>query len=300
MIVTRASIWWRVLRASNLPTVWTNVLLGTLLALPADSPTPNWWSLACMLVAGSFAYLAGMAHNDLCDESFDRACEAPRPLVRGELTRHSLQRAMTALLVGFVVAVTGAAMVHHGLNVVTDALIIGLLGSIMGYNLLHRSNWAIAALFMAACRALLVLLGAQIAGDLTSGPVLFAAAAVACWTAGITLLARGERGGESAAGGWLGLFILATVLTLGVGLSGMGSLPVATFGGLLVLGVVWVPTIWREHARGRHVPAVMWSILGLCVLDAAMFLATDHFIAAGVAVACMALCMVLQRRAMGT
>jgi hypothetical protein len=200
----------------------------------------------------------------------------------------------------FIAAVFFASAAKDGFDLVTEALTIGLFLSIMLYNVMHRWHAAVAAGFMAACRALLILLAAQVAGGLGSEQVLIAAAAVACWTAGITLLARGERGGEAKARGWLVLFILATMLVLGVGYSGTGPIPIATFGGLLIVGVGWIGAIWRQHALARHVPAVIRAILGLCVLDAALFLAADLLIAAGVAMVCMALCMALQRRAIGT
>lgn len=300
VIAAIASIWWRALRASNLPTVWTNVLMGTLLALPQGTHTPQWWPLLLLIAGGSCAYLAGMAHNDLCDEPFDRSHKTPRPLVTGALTRRSMQIMMCGLLVGFIATVTAAAMLQDRFDLVTKALLIGLFLSIVAYNVLHRLHGGVAGVLMAACRALLVLLAAQIAGGLDAPQVWIGATAVACWTAGITLLARGERGGEPTVRGWLALFIIAAAALPAVGLTGSGPLPYATFGGLLIIGAGWIPTIWRTHANGRPVPAVIWSILGLCVLDSGLLLAADQLIAAGVAMACMALCMALQRRTIGT
>ena len=58
----------RLLRPSNLPTLWTNALAGALLGGAAASLA--WWSVAA--VALSAFYLAGMAYNDLCDRDWDR------------------------------------------------------------------------------------------------------------------------------------------------------------------------------------------------------------------------------------
>jgi 4-hydroxybenzoate polyprenyltransferase len=299
MTPSTSAVWWRALRASNVPTVWTNVLLGTLLALPPSQSVPNWWSLLLVLIGGSCAYLAGMAHNDLCDEALDVAHNTPRPLGQSELTRRAMQWAMSLLLVGFISAIAAAAFIDHRFTLTTAGLTIGLFLAIMGYNVLHRWNAALATVLMAACRGLLVLLAAHMAGGLNTPSVLIAAGAVAFWTAGITLLARGERGQHATVGGWMLFFGIAPLGAVAVGALG-GTLLGATIGGLLVLYGAWIPVIWRRYANGQHVPAVVWSILGLSVLDAALLLAANQLVGAGIAMVCMAVCVLLQRRSIGT
>ena len=279
--------------------------MGTLLALPQGTCTPQWWPLILLAVGGSCAYLAGMAHNDLCDEPFDRSHNATRPLVTGALTRRSLRNVMCGLLVGFIAAVVTAAILQDRFDVVAKALIIGLFLSIVAYNVLHRLHGGVASVLMAACRALLILLAAHIAGGLNAPQVWIGTAAVASWTAGITLLARGEHGGEATAGGWLALFIIAALAAPLIGQTHAVSMPTAIFGSILIIVGVWIPCIWiaviqRRYANGHRVQAVVCSILGLCILDSALLVAANELIAGGVAMACMALCMALQRRTIGT
>ncbi|MCH2136530.1 MAG: UbiA family prenyltransferase [Phycisphaerales bacterium] len=301
--------WWMLLRASNLPTVWTNVLLGVALSA---GPEGSWFDpskggvgllmlipLALMMLAGSAAYLGGMVMNDITDLDHDRSTSADRPLVRGQI---SLAAANTAMIVLFMASIwaQGAAIMICSNTWQPALLWSALLGAIWLYNLIHRSGPLSAGALMACCRGLLVLSAAAAIGPL--GPAAFiGAAAVACWTGGITLLARGERGGEPRAAGWLALLVLSCLGPVGVWFTtpwAQSSGPL--LGGLLVLGLAWIPAVWRFNRARRQGQAIVWAIMGLCVLDAACLLAASQLVAASAAMIAMALCMGLQRLQAGT
>ena len=61
-------------RVSNLPTVWTNVLAGTVLAGSIPTPFP----MGLLLLAISLFYVAGMYLNDAFDRQFDASEENER------------------------------------------------------------------------------------------------------------------------------------------------------------------------------------------------------------------------------
>lgn len=94
--------WLELSRVSNLPTVWTNVLAGWLLAggLPGQ-----WQPLAWLMAGGSLMYTAGMILNDAADVRWDRQHRRERPIPSGRVSPG------TAWAVGLVLLAGGAAVV---------------------------------------------------------------------------------------------------------------------------------------------------------------------------------------------
>ena len=66
-------------RVSNLPTVWTNVLAGTVLAggAPLSAAT------GIVVLAMSMFYIGGMFLNDYCDRTIDALERPRRPIPAG-------------------------------------------------------------------------------------------------------------------------------------------------------------------------------------------------------------------------
>src|SRR2546425_1196447 len=79
-------------RVSNLPTLWTNVLAGTVLA--GSTPTPL--TLVLLLLSISLFYVAGRYLNDAFDRHFDAAAYPQRPTPSGAVS------AGTVFAVGFL------------------------------------------------------------------------------------------------------------------------------------------------------------------------------------------------------
>ena len=292
--------WATTLRTGNLPTVWTNILMAAIVALPQTEQYPPLGALALILLAGNCAYMGGMALNDVFDMEFDRSTGAQRPLAQGDLRRPAVVLVAVCLLAMCPVAAVFAACSAGQPLAPAGALGAALVFAVVDYNAMHRRNLALAAVLMACCRGLLVLLTA-IAVTGSFGPAVWiAAAAVALWTAGITVLARGERGGEAQGQGWVALFIAAALCMIPLYLETDPDSTGPLIGGLLVLLGAWIPTIFRHYAAGRRIPAVLWSLTGLCVLDMAMLLAIGRLDAAGIAMMGAAICLLLQRRMPGT
>jgi len=292
--------WARTLRAGNLPTVWTNVLVGAMVALPLAQPLPPLDALALMLLAGSCAYMGGMALNDVFDLSFDQSVGAPRPLAQGSLKQRTVVLVAVGLLAASFVAALGAACLAGQPVIYTAACAAALVFAIVDYNAMHRRNWALAAVLMACCRVLLVLLTAIALSGEVAGPVWIAAGAIGLWTAGITVLARGERGGEAHVRGWLVLFLAAALCTVPLYMVVAADAFKMLLAGLFILLVCWIPSIYGCRRQGRHTGAVLWSIAGLCVLDMALLESIGRIEAGCIAMACGVLCMFLHRRVLGT
>jgi 4-hydroxybenzoate polyprenyltransferase len=184
--------WLELARISNLPTVWTNVLAGWLLAGGAW----HWGPLAWLLLGGSLLYTAGMILNDAMDVKFDREHRKERPIPSGRVSP------ATAWVVGVGMLVVGAAMSYFG-GGACGWLVLALVGAIVAYDAFHKP-WAGSVLIMGACRALLYLVAASAASDyltrLEKVMVLGRASALGGYIIGVTLVARNESkaGGHNA------------------------------------------------------------------------------------------------------
>jgi len=190
-------------RISNLPTVWSNLLAGSILA----NVTPNYVSLLLVLLGGSFLYIGGMYLNDYCDADFDIRYCPERPVPSGRISRHGV-----GLMAGTWFTTGLACFVPFGVG--TFAIALLLLAAIVIYDCLHKGVfWA--PLMMGACRFLLYPLAAsafiyqgvltekfayvdhsplslsEVAMRATLG-IVPAAVPLGIYVAGITYLARGE------------------------------------------------------------------------------------------------------------
>ena len=84
---SKTRVWLELGRVSNLPTVWSNVLAGAVLA--GASAGALWQSTTALplLLALTLFYLGGMYLNDACDAEIDARERADRPIPRGDIDR---------------------------------------------------------------------------------------------------------------------------------------------------------------------------------------------------------------------
>lgn len=228
---------WLILsRGSNLPTVWSNVLAGWLLAqglrLPPlgveawkQAPDPiAWGSLLLLLLGVSLTYVGGMILNDAFDARWDAERRSTRPIPAGLITvRDAFRAGWGGLAAGFVLTVA-AAPVGTRLSVTVVAMLLALC--VIVYDRWHKGvSWAPAV--MGLCRALLPAIGFLVVGEsiflppvADSDRIIFAHM-FALWllTFAITLVARHEATGGSV-GRWVEglLFIAPLPLLWAVGL----------------------------------------------------------------------------------
>jgi len=93
------SLWLRLGRVSNLPTVWSNVLAGLALvgALEAEP------SVLVAALALSIFYVGGMYLNDAFDRNIDRVERPTRPIPAGQVS------ARAVFTLGFAALAIGTA-----------------------------------------------------------------------------------------------------------------------------------------------------------------------------------------------
>src|SRR5438045_8697498 len=103
-MMKRLHAWLELARISNLPTVWTNVLAGWLLA----GGLWDWRPLTWLLAGGSLMYTAGMILNDAIDVKFDCEHRQERPIPSRRVSPSAAWGA------GIVMLVAGAAIWFFG------------------------------------------------------------------------------------------------------------------------------------------------------------------------------------------
>lgn len=271
--MTRLRAWLELTRGANLPTVWSNLLVGWLLAAAfgANLDADTFPRLGLLLLGGSLLYTAGMFLNDAADEEWDRARRPGRPIPSGRLPLPSVRVAGRVLLAAGLLLWAWLAPLALG----AAGLVLAAL--ILAYTRWHKSHPAPSAWVMGLCRAAL-----PAAGWLSNPPaaetslglsLLFAhASALLVYTVGISALARHETTGDEPNG-------LARVapplaaLPVPLALVLHGAVPFLAF--ILGLGLVLFVSWTRQRIRdiGERVSA---RIAGLCLVDYLAWVAVRH------------------------
>ncbi len=166
-------------RASNLPTVWSNVLAGWLLGGGGSAG-----GLALLLLGGSLMYVGGMYLNDAFDADFDRQFRRERPIPSGAIAESTVWRAGWGML-------GAGALLLAVLGVVPAVFALLLGGSIVLYDWIHKGV-AFSPVLMAACRFFLLLAAAGAGREGVGGTALWTAFALAGWIVGLSYVARRE------------------------------------------------------------------------------------------------------------
>jgi len=205
-------------RVSNLPTVWSNSLLGLLAGLYIfegfrqndliGHSLPIAIFGVLFALAMSLIYCGGMVMNDWVDREVDANERPNRPIPSGRVSAKHAQYTMFLMFFWGVVLVmftTGlGALSPHGIDATISALV--LIAFVALYNYSHQRS-PIAVLFMGLCRALIILCGVLLAGDferLTESPdglifLIGPAATLLIYTVLISVVARREVEHDSSA-----------------------------------------------------------------------------------------------------
>ncbi len=181
----RGAVYLELGRVSNLPTVWTNVLAGVVLAGgPLSAGT-----LAPLLLALSLFYVGGMFLNDAFDREVDARQRPERPIPAGQIGAREVFAAGFGLLAAAlaVLAVSGAARGTWG-GVVAGLL---LAATITFYDAHHKGN-PLSPLVMGLCRVLVYVTAALAVSGTVSGPLAGGAAALLAYLIGLTYVAKQE------------------------------------------------------------------------------------------------------------
>jgi len=287
------SVYLRLGRVSNLPTVWTNVLAGVVLTGVSVAPGP----LTFLALALSLFYIGGMYLNDAFDRAIDARERPERPIPSG------LVRATTVFATGYGLLVAGLAALAveaawAGQGKYWPAILSGLAlgGLIVFYDARHKGNpWS--PLLMGLCRVLVYATAAfAVAGHL-GVPVLAGAAVLLSYLIGLTYVAQQENLAELR-NLWPLLFLGAPFLY------GFPALADGRVGAALYLDLLaWVGYAVSLLVRpGRvNIPrAVVSFIAGISLLDGLLMAGAGAPGAAVCGVGGFGLTLALQRYVRGT
>jgi len=166
-------------RVSNLPTVWTNVLVGCLLSGARVA------AVTVMLLAVSLScfYLAGMALNDICDREHDRVHKPFRPIPSGKIPVRDARILTVAL---FAVGLGLLAVTPYLIGVGAALL---LLAAIVLYDRYHKRN-PLSVLLMASCRFLVYAVAAFAVSGRLAAAVVLAGSVQFAYIVALSLVAR--------------------------------------------------------------------------------------------------------------
>ncbi len=247
--------WLEMMRLSNLPTVWSNVLHGLtagfavmVMARHGVRPPLGQGEVLALLnqsfmlmVGMSLIYAGGMVLNDVCDAGID-AAERPTRAIPGGRVRRSTAGVVAALM---LLLGAGATLVYGSALVPLAAGVLVLL--VVGYNLLHGVR-GVGLVLMPLCRGMVIVTAALaypvgIGGGAWVSHVAAGAVAVALYTGAITLVAWSEvrRRGRAETVGWM----IAAMPLVDAGFLGwLGAWPAAGFcvvcAALTAVGQRWV------------------------------------------------------------
>lgn len=221
---TRPRAYLALARVSNLPTIWTNVIAGAMLAAAGS----NWPIIGTLAIATSLLYTGGMFLNDAFDAVHDAVNRPDRPIPAGEVTRRE------AFVAGYLLLATGAAIVI-AIAPAAAKLAVALVACIMYYDWRHKKN-PFAPFVMGACRGLVYCAAAAAVAAVTP-TVLTWALVVTLYVVVVTLVAKygDERWGWTIA--WLiaGISIVDAVAIASSGRADIAGIALIGFPLTLVL-----------------------------------------------------------------
>jgi len=281
-------------RVSNLPTIWSNVLAGTVLA--GGQP----WRSATLLVmlAVSLLYVGGMYLNDAFDRDIDARERPSRPIPAGLVAANTVFAAgFGMLLAGITIAMLAAVI--SGPDAVWRPVLasVALAGAIVFYDWNHKDN-ALSPFFMGLCRVL-AYLTAGYAAAAAPAAALFAAALISlCYLIGLTYIAKQEA--HDRIGNLWPLLFLAAPIVYAVTQITHAPVAVSVVAVALVVWVLQALSYLRRRGPGDVPRAVVSLIAGISLVDALFLASAGALLATAAAIGCFIATLLTQRWVSGT
>jgi len=275
-------------RVSNLPTVWTNAVAGTLLAgaSPADVRLP------ALLMSMSLCYVAGMFLNDAFDRGFDARYRPERPIPAGEVS------AVMVFVMGFAMLATGVLLlawtgysVAQGTRSLPVACGAALAAAIVLYDWHHKQN-PMSPLLMGLCRWLIYVTAGFVFARTPPAQVFTVGALLLCYLIGLTYIAKQEHLGRIANLWPLAFIAIPAVWALSASLA---DARVGAFAALWLAWVIYSLSFLRRRRPGDVPRAVGGLLAGICLWDAVVIATTGYVLLALAALVLFGFTLLLQR-----
>lgn len=302
-------------RVSNLPTVWSNVFAGTVLALAtAGAPIhqiPFSILLIAMLAMSAF-YIAGMYLNDACDAAIDQIERSTRPIPSGRI---SLGSVYIGTLCWFCLG--WSLLFLATLNANSDASRSSWILSasaltffIILYDKYHKNN-PFSPLIMGLCRIMVVttsylitmaVLGVEVRTSpslFLVAPLLLPCVVMLVYLIALTFIAKFESS-SSMLRAWP-IAVLMIPVGNGFAASMHSSQLLAIIPALLLTGAVLKATDWIRTKKTGGIPkAIGLLIAGISLLDAMVMAVAGSVPGFVFGIGAFFLTLLLQRKIPGT
>ena len=239
-------------RVSNLPTVISNCVAGSLVAegiLGLD--------LIFVLIGASLVYSGGMVMNDAVDFRYDKKFKKDRPIVSSKISLFSSWQLAILFLV--------SGSVFLGIGSTSYFWVALLIVSIIFYNVFHK-KFGITIYVMGFCRSLLNFIAGYTLS--LSNSVILWGLALGLYTAGITLVARGEDTDQKVK--MIGIILLTAPVFLSIycSLVSLNLIVPIIFSSLaLIVLILYSLRIINSENPGKIGKAVSLLIAGMCIVD---------------------------------
>jgi hypothetical protein len=288
---SRARLYLRLGRVSNLPTVWTNVLAGTVLGGSA----PELVTTCRLAVVVSLFYVGGMFLNDAFDRAIDARERPERPIPSGAISAGEVFGIGFSLLACGLLGLLWNAALRSGSALPSLASGAVLAALIVLYDAWHKGN-SLSPVVMGLCRGAVYVTAALASGGSLRTSLLLGALVLAAYVVGLTFVARQENRKSYRAGGTLVLIfspVVFSVLEPNLGLAGWGA---------LVLLSAWALVTLRPlFSDSPNVPrAVVRLIAGISLVDGLFMAALGVELGALLGAAGLLATLALQRWVSGT
>jgi hypothetical protein len=280
-------------RISNLPTVWTNVMVGALLA-GAQLAEPR---LPLLMLALSLFYIGGMFLNDAFDRDFDAEHRPERPIPSGRVSAQEVFAFGFGLLALGIAAVSLASRGPDGVPAWRAlAASAALAAAVVFYDAHHKSN-PLSPLVMGLCRVFVVLTAAFSVATTLPTVVALAALALLSHLIGLTYIAKQEHLDRIGSLWPLGFLAVPVLYGASLALSApLAWVPLALYVAVLLFAL----SLLRRRARGDVPRAVITLIASMSLLDAVVLAGAGQIVPAVLAIVGFVLTLALQRWVVGT
>ena len=249
-------------RISNLPTVWSNVLAGVVIA----GGTIGLQSTSILIASLSLFYIGGMFLNDAFDTEFDIIERPERPIPSKKITQKMV------FVIGFILLILGIFLLYieafttnvFNLNLI---LFLGMLLSafIIIYNKYHKNN-PYSPLIMGFCRISIYFIVSAFFLSYFNIHIFVASFFLLSYLIGLTYLAKQENIGYLK-NQWPLLFLIAPII--------YGYTLIENYFSYIVLGFfvlnIFVALYFTFNKKVRNIKkSVTLLISGICIYDAVL------------------------------
>ena len=249
-------------RISNLPTVWSNVLAGVVIA----GGTIGLQSTSILIASLSLFYIGGMFLNDAFDTEFDIIERPERPIPSKKITQKMV------FVFGFILLILGIFLLYieafttnvFNLNLI---LFLGMLLSafIIIYNKYHKNN-PYSPLIMGFCRISIYFIVSAFFLSYFNIHIFVASFFLLSYLIGLTYLAKQENIGYLK-NQWPLLFLIAPII--------YGYTLIENYFSYIALGFfvlnIFVALYFTFNKKIRNIKkSVTLLISGICIYDSVL------------------------------